>query len=140
MGWSRIDSYHLLPRSQGPGVYSFSSTGFRPQLYTKEFKGEMLERWMTSVLRSTGYSSRGPWFDSQHSHNGSQQSEMPVLGVTTPSLGFCRYCICVVHRYMCRQNIHTQKIIIFKKFPGGHCDVSFDAVLPLVKGEATTPP
>ena len=38
-----------------------------------------------SVVKSTGYSSRGPRFNSQHPLGSSQQSVTPVPGDLTPS-------------------------------------------------------
>jgi hypothetical protein len=51
------------------------------------------------VVKSTGCPSRGPGFNSQHPHGGSQVSVSPVPGDLTPS-----------HRYTCRQNTNTHTI------------------------------
>jgi hypothetical protein len=53
------------------------------------------------VLKSTGCSSRGPHFNSQHPHDGSQLYVTPVPGDPIPS-----------HRQTYRQNTNVHKIII----------------------------
>jgi hypothetical protein len=52
-----------------------------------------VERRDGSVFKSTGCSSRGPRFNSQHPYNGSQISVTPVPGNITPSSGFLRHCV-----------------------------------------------
>jgi len=58
-----------------------------------------------SVIKSTGCSSRGFRFNSQHPCGSSQLSVIPVPGDLTPS-----------HRYACRQNTNAPKIKINKLF------------------------
>ena len=48
------------------------------------------------MLKSTGCSSRGPEFNSQHSHNGSQPSVILIPGYLMPSSGLHRHCTDVV--------------------------------------------
>lgn len=43
------------------------------------------------VVKTAGYSSRGPGYDSKHPYGGSQPSITPVPGRVTPSSGFCYY-------------------------------------------------
>lgn len=47
-----------------------------------------------STVKSTGDSSRGPGFNPQHPHGGSQPSLAPILGNTMPSSGFHWYQAC----------------------------------------------
>ena len=66
-----------------------------------------------SVVMSTGCSSKGPRFNSQHPHGSSQLSVTPVPGDLTPS-----------HRHTSGQNTNVHKIKINKslknvKEPGG---------------------
>jgi hypothetical protein len=57
-----------------------------------------------SAIKSIGYSSREPTFNSQHPHGSSQPSVTPVPGNMTPS-----------HRHTFRQNTIAHKIIFFLK-------------------------
>lgn len=84
------------------------------------------------MVKSTGCSSKGPGFNSQHPHGGSQpqHSLTPTPGNQTPSSGFYVHqalpAACetsrppwtsgmyTVHRHTHRQNTHTHKIIIQK--------------------------
>jgi hypothetical protein len=56
-----------------------------------------------SAVKSTGCSSRGPQFDSQHPYGSSQLPATPVPGDLMPS-----------RRYTCRQNTDVHKIKINK--------------------------
>jgi hypothetical protein len=55
------------------------------------------ERAGEMVVKSTGDSSRGPRFKSQHLHNGFQLSETPVLGDMTSYSGLYGLYMHVVH-------------------------------------------
>lgn len=50
------------------------------------------------MVKSIGFSFRGPRFKSQHPHGSSQSSVTPVLGDMTPS-----------HRHACRSNTNAHK-------------------------------
>jgi hypothetical protein len=60
-----------------------------------------------SAVRSTGCSSRGPGFHSQHLHSSSQPSVTPFSVDLMPSSGLFRHCMYMVHKYTCMQNTHT---------------------------------
>jgi hypothetical protein len=53
-----------------------------------------------SAVKNTGCYCRGPGFDSQHPHSGSQVSITPVPEDPMPSFGFCRHCTYVIKRYI----------------------------------------
>lgn len=74
--------------------------------------GEILVQW----LKSTCCSFQGPEFGSQHTQSGPQSSVTPATEPDT----FCSPRIPdrhVVHRHVCRQNTHIQKI---KKYIKSH--------------------
>lgn len=77
---------------------------------------------LTQTL-STGCSSRGPWFDFQRSHGGSQT---PVFQGNLPTLlAFLRASGTMVYRHTCRQNTHTCRIMSLK------CHYFFKYLFPL---------
>lgn len=51
-------------------------------------------------VKSTGYSSRGPRFMSQHPLHGSQLSVIKVVRDLMPPSGFHGHCMHVVHQYI----------------------------------------
>lgn len=52
----------------------------------------ILKDWRDgSDIKIDGCPSRGPGFNSKHSHGGSQLSLTAVLWALVPSSGFCRY-------------------------------------------------
>ena len=54
---------------------------------------------MAQMLRALAALTRGPGFNSQHSHGGSLLSVTPVPGLLMPS-----------HRHTCTENINAHKI------------------------------
>ena len=71
--------------------------------------------WRDLAVKSTGCSSRGPKFYSQHPCNSSQLTVTPVQRDPTPSSGCHGHCTLVVQRHACRQNTHTLNIFFFKE-------------------------
>ena len=85
------------------------------------FRGGGAERMDASVVRSTGWTFRGPGLDSQHPHGSSQLSVTPVSGDLMPSsvlLG--DQALHMVHRHTCKQKAHIHKLDV-AGFMGSHC-------------------
>lgn len=64
---------------------------------------------MAYTGKSTGCSSRGFRFNSQHPQGISQLSRPPVPGALMPSSDIHRHHTFVAYRYICKQNSHMQK-------------------------------
>jgi hypothetical protein len=62
------------------------------------------------VVKSTGFPPRGPGFDSQHLHGGSQVSVASVPGNLIPLSGLCRHSMHTMLTQTCRPNTHTHKV------------------------------
>lgn len=71
-----------------------------------------LEAWRDgSAVMNTGCSSRGPGFNPQHPHDGSQPPVTPAAGDLTPSSSLQGYHTHRMYRHTCRQNTGTPKLI-----------------------------
>ena len=63
-----------------------------------------------SAGKSTGCSSRGPKFSSQHLHGSTLPLVTLVLGDLMPPFGLCGHCTHVVHMQTCKQTLIYIKI------------------------------
>jgi hypothetical protein len=71
--------------------------------------------WRDAQWLSTGCSSRGSGFDFQHLHGILQLSVTPVLVGDTLFYPPSAPSIYTVHRHICRQNTHIQKMKNLKR-------------------------
>jgi len=68
-------------------------------------KTSVVSRRPFSAVKSTGFSPRGPEFDSQHPHSGLELFLTPVPGDPTPSSGCLRAAEThMVYKHIFRQN------------------------------------